>query len=43
MGKGLKSKRIFLKGDMVCEYAGELMSKANGVLREVTSANEKKM
>ncbi len=28
---------------MVCEYAGELMSKANGVLREVTSANEKKM
>ena len=33
-GKGVVNTKVFSKGDYVCEYAGELMSKAEGMARE---------
>ena len=33
-GKGVINTKPFSKGDYVCEYAGELMSKAEGMARE---------
>lgn len=39
-GRGVVTNKPFRKGDFLCEYAGELISRKEAVQREIEYAND---